>query len=280
MSQTKLAFIKPTRLPLGTLYMLVITLVFFVLAPGIGAITIALHRDEPVFQVQNVFFIALAGTWLFLLGRVVFTNEKQLGGWTTIVIYAMICAIAVIGVQTIIAFFLQPSTFLIQPLFVYLFYVNAAISEEIYYRVFIITAILVSLNSKDRYHGLLGVICVATGAFCSAFFTDLVIKMVLILGSCAAWFMLVGREQVPRRHQNPWAPIVAVVVSGSAFSLAHLGVYATIPLMMLSTFIGGTIMAAFLVITRNPLVPIIAHVMNNMIAAGVIITNCIVGVLV
>ncbi len=219
------------RLEDGHVYLMPVTFILLLLAPAISAITIALHPDEPVFQVQNWIFVMFASAWLVFVPRVRFVTEAAFGGWTMVAIHVLACTVAVLAVQTIIAYYLRP-VYLVQPLFVYLFYINAAISEESLFRVFLCTFIIIAVTA------------------------------------------IPVRKQY-RMARRAIAMMTAIAASGIVFSLSHLGVYAEVPLMLLSTLIGGTIMAAFLVITKNPLVPIVAHVANNAIAAGVIITNCI-----
>lgn len=223
----------------GHLYLMPVTLLFFLLGPAIGAVTIALHQDDPLFQVQNVIFLAFASAWLpFLLaGRVHLVSERDFGGWGRVALHVMVCTSAVLGVQIVVAWLSGPVTYVAQPVFIWLFYINAGISEEILFRAFTCTFIII---------------------------------VIMGLPVPKKW----------RASMRVVAVVVAVAVSGIAFSLAHLGVYGQAPLMLLSTWIGGTIMAAFFVITRNPLVPVVAHVVNNAIAAGVIITSSILGVMV
>nr|MDO8111972.1 CPBP family intramembrane metalloprotease [Candidatus Sigynarchaeota archaeon] len=69
--------------------------------------------------------------------------------------------------------------------------------------------------------------------------------------------------------------IFAAIVSGLIFSAAHWTVYHAVPRMMWATGIAGFMMACFYGFTKNPLVNIVAHLVNNLIAAMFVFTAAI-----
>jgi membrane protease YdiL (CAAX protease family) len=62
--------------------------------------------------------------------------------------------------------------------------------------------------------------------------------------------------------------IIAAITSGVLFMLCHLGVYGSEPITMASVACAGFAMACFYGYTKNPLPNILAHLINNLIAAG------------
>jgi len=221
---------KFQKLKSGQVYLLDITLFFIFLSITISIIEILLHYrdDDKTFMLQNAFFLSFTSTVFVLLPKIKRVEPRDLGGWNKIALSIIICTTIVLMIQAIIGYFLKARIYLIYDIEIYLFYINAAISEEFFYRVFIINII----------------------------------------------FILAEHVKQLRNNQQ-LIKIIAIFTSATIFSLSHLRVYFSIPLMLLSTFLGGLTLSTFYVYTRNPLVPIIAHVINNAIAAGVIITNCI-----
>jgi len=70
--------------------------------------------------------------------------------------------------------------------------------------------------------------------------------------------------------------IIAAIISGILFSWAHWNVYHNVPEMMWATGISGFAMALYYGYTKNPLVPIVAHLVNNLIAAMFVFTASII----
>ena len=72
------------------------------------------------------------------------------------------------------------------------------------------------------------------------------------------------------------AVIFAAIVSGVMFGMAHIPAYGkTAPHMIWVTGIGGVSMALFYGFTKNPLVPIVAHLVNNLIASSFVFNSSI-----
>lgn len=223
----------PRKLENGHVYMLFPTLSLSLMAIGISAMEIALHFDT-VFAWQNVLFLSMASIPLFaafVTGRLHLVSEGAFHGWTWILFSIGLATAPILVMQAIIGFLIDTSLYFITNVEIFLFYINAAISEELLYRVGIVALTYVIVN----------------------------------------W--VCKQNRVKKQPANMIAMILSIMISGTAFSLSHLGVYADVPLMLLSTFIGGSILAAVLVYTKNPLACIVAHVLNNAIAAGIIIST-------
>jgi membrane protease YdiL (CAAX protease family) len=79
---------------------------------------------------------------------------------------------------------------------------------------------------------------------------------------------ITGLFSLSRSARNSRGPVIfAAIVSGLLFSAAHWNVYHAVPEMMYATCTSGFTMALFYGFTKNPLVPIVAHLVNNLIAA-------------
>lgn len=239
---------KSMKLLDGHVYFTPTSLCFFAIGIGWMLAEYALHRDAtPSFAAQNLIFfwmaspgMAVSGIFL-VMGRGHLVNEEIFGGWQRVIVETVACTIAVVLVNAIIGFFQERGTYFISTIEKFLFYaLSAPVAEESLYRVTICTVVVV----------------VVMAAF-----------------DMAGWSKK-NQQQVKLNV----ARVTAVLVSGVAFSLSHLGVYGDEPLMLLSTLIGGTIMATFYVYTKNPFVPLFAHFVNNALAAGVIITNAVVAI--
>jgi len=235
---------RTTKLEDGHVYFTPTVLVFLAIGVGWMLFEIMVHHDaNRAFSIQNMIFLAMTSSSivLFLLllvkGHAHLVNEGAFGGWGRVSMMTAGCTAAFVVINVICGYLMEErGTYFIGTIEIYLFYaVSAPIAEESLYRVFICTVIVI-----------------------------------LVMGV----FNLAGGKK-NNQLKSLIANITAIAASGITFSLAHLGVYGDEPLMLLSTLLGGTVMATFYVYTKNPFVPLMAHLFNNVIAAGVIVTNAV-----
>lgn len=69
------------------------------------------------------------------------------------------------------------------------------------------------------------------------------------------------------REQGTLRKLVLIIASASLFALSHYWVYGQDPSLMLVAFLGGITLAFVYVVARNPLPPVITHVINNLSAS-------------
>lgn len=211
---------------------------FFILLFGsiTALVEFAIHigDPDPSFAYQNILFIAFNSTFfiLMLFRQTRFVDEKFFGGWTRLLIQVVITTSAIFAIQIIVGFFIRVK-YAITPLEIYLFYINAGISEEFFYRVFLIHA--------PR-------------------------SLLMFFGAFSKFI----KKESTRRLIINW---ILIIATSLIFMLSHLGVYGDIPLMLLSTFIAGMIFASSFVFYKNIFPSLVAHVLNNAISAGVIIQS-------
>jgi membrane protease YdiL (CAAX protease family) len=68
--------------------------------------------------------------------------------------------------------------------------------------------------------------------------------------------------------RSPWpAYIITSIITAASWSITHWYVYKQTPLMFVGLFAMGIVLQLYLFTTRNPLVPIVAHFINNLIAS-------------
>jgi len=229
----------------GHMYFTPTSLILFLAGIAWMLFEIGWHQDtDPVFASQNAafFWMAMPGIGLFVIflaiKRGYLVSEEAFGGWGRVMIMVAACTAANIVINAICGVLMEErATWSIESIEIYLFYaVSAPVAEESLYRVFICNVVIIAIMAA---------------------------------------FKLAGKSKKNDPLRITIANITAIAVSGVSFSLAHLGVYGDEPLMLLSNLLGGTVMAGFYVYTKNPFVPLFAHLVNNAIAAGVIITNAV-----
>lgn len=276
---------KPAQLRLGVVYFMPITALFVIVGMTISIVEMAVHANDPsqTFFLQNGFFLLLASSFLLLLvrGRVQLADEATLGGWLRIAMMVGISTAAMLGIQIIIGFFIPRETYQINDLERYLFYINAAVSEEVYFRLFLVNASIACLSFKNKVAGIVTIMIITSGAIAIGFIIDVTTR-IIVVGSTMMVFPVADGFFHGRAKSAPSplvAYFVAATVSGPTFGLAHWAVYHDVPLMMLSTALAGTVMAIMLVYSKDPLTCFVPHVTNNAIAAGVIVTNSILKVI-
>lgn len=190
------------------------------------------------------------------------------GGWK-VFISTSACTVIVLITNIILS---QP-TFQVMPWQVYTYYLVISVGEETYYRMVLCWGILALFSCKKRVAGIPGALIVTTLGFTGGFQAETVPRMAWIAASIvifAIFYIAVGRKE---KRVSIVGIIVAIAISAMSFSLAHWNVYQMYPEMILSTFIGGLTMGAFLIATKNPFVPLTAHFCNNLAALRGVIIN-------
>lgn len=112
--------------------------------------TLHVNDKNNKFAYQNLFFLAYASTFFIFIMFGKFRNVQieqfklvlgnfSVKGWLAIIIQFTIMTGVIGGLDAIISQFQPPQKMTIAPWEVYLFYINAAITEEIFYRMFLMT---------------------------------------------------------------------------------------------------------------------------------------------
>jgi hypothetical protein len=222
----------------------------------------------------SIILVMLSPLLAFLVLRKVSVEKKpsQFGGGWRIFISTAICTAAVVLIN-VVANLTRTFAFQVETWEIYGFYVLIAVSEEVYYRVFIVYGLIYLLSTRNKIVGVLGATCVVVLAIYAGFQLDPMIKIALLGASVLVFLVYQLVPSKRKEHVNMVFSIPACIVSAVMFSLAHWNVYAAYPEMTIATLLGGGVMAAFLVVTRNPFVPIFAHFTNNLLSLRGIIIN-------
>lgn len=251
-------------------------LAFIIIGVAWPLIEIAARSGSyPEFAKANGYVLALAlsGTVMFWIGRwklVRDSAERELGGrfrglWTTVV-----CTSAVLLINSLAGFL----TLQIQPGEIIMFYASIAIAEEMTYRVLLVNAVMAMVAARNKVTGWLFIILIVGVLIVSGLIADVTARSICAL--VAAMIYLLFMLVVPRSEKSSiTAGIVAAVISGVVFSVAHATVYGNEPILMIAMFASGLVMAIFYVYTRNPVVPITAHFINNVMSMQGILLNAV-----
>ena len=163
-------------------------------------------------------------------------------GWEAVMIWTGLCTLSVIIVNLVANLLRGTIKFALQPIEIYLFYGAIAIAEECTFRI----AIVGGIDGKLYSMGIRSWVSIVPASIVSA--------LVFSGAHCIDLEKLVFE-----------------------FTIAP-GVYLSTPSMLWATGIAGFVMATFYGATNNPLVPITAHLANNLIAASFVFTSSIVTV--
>ena len=197
------------------------------MAAGLSIFEFVLHiSDNTKFAMQNFGFLCfnLVGyISLKLMRKLKDVTVKEVGGWGRMLSQFVITLVAIFAVQFIIAMLMSAKQYSITSLEVYLFVMNAAISEEMFFRAFLIPML-----------------------------------------------ELVLRPIIPDKNIRF---ILLVLLGATFFTVAHYLVYGTSQLMLLDVFLAGCIFSTMFLLTFNLFAVTMAHLVNNIIFAGVTITN-------
>jgi len=257
-----------TYLKNAWLYVIAGTFMYFGYSLGVAVAFMAMHPGEPFFM-QNGFVAALTGVPLvaFIIARrfkrVSIKEETRMmvapkffkNPRTEFIVMSIFCTLSLFVTSA----FVQQLKFAVDPTEAWMFYVNIGIGEEMYWRVLLVSGITFGFASRDKKcYALAGLIIFM--AVVEAISIDLGIRIVVIVIT-AMIFIIMTKIGVER--QSFLANMIAIVVSGITFSLAHLGVYADRPDMLLVCGISGAIMAGFFAFTKNPFYNITAHMFFN-----------------
>ena len=206
-------------------------------------------------------------------GKLTATKKtSHFGGSIKTFVTTAVCTAAVIIVN-VIAGLQWPSPGQALPWEIYGFYLAISVGEEVYYRLVLCWGILALMSSKNRVLGAIEAALVSALGFIGGFQASVELRMAWILVSIlafAVFYIAAGRAE---RNVPKWAIVVAVAVSSVSFSMAHWNVYQKEPEMLWAMGIGALIMASFLLATRNPFVPFVAHFGNNLMALQGIVIN-------
>lgn len=262
----------------GWLYAIVGTILYFVYSLGCAFVFMAMHVGETFFM-QNAFVAAFTGSTIvaFIMARrfkrVSIKDEKKLmlapklfdqKPRVEFFVLSIACTFSLFATSALAQFFEKLS---VDPTEAWMFYINGGIGEEMYWRVLLVSAISVGLASRSkRCYALVGLVIFV--AFIGAIVTDLGLRIVTIMITA---MLFVAITKMAGERQSFLASAIAVTVSGILFGLAHLGVYADQPEMLLTCGISGAIMAGFFAFTKNPFYNITAHALYNGYAAWFIL---------
>ena len=230
--------------------------------------------DDPAFSTSYTYvLVMLAPLIAFIVNRTIKIdrNADKIGGMFNILVSTASCAAIVILVN-VIANITRMFAFNVEPWEIYAFYLAISIAEEVYYRIFIVLGIIMLLSSRNKAIGITGTIVISVLAIATSL-AETVTKIPMIVVSIIIFIAFTLPVKRSNKKLAIIPSIVAVVVSGVTFSLAHFRVYAEYPEMLVATLIGGLVMATFLAVTRNPFVPITAHFLNNLAALRGIVIN-------
>ncbi|MEX2755470.1 MAG: lysostaphin resistance A-like protein [Candidatus Sigynarchaeota archaeon] len=223
-----------------------------------AADTRASGRD---FAFKNLIYLGLISTyWIIELARRVYVvpNDEVddvYGGWGRICLHAASATAAVLFVQIVIWVVIQQlPTFSITDIEWYLFFsTSAPIAETVLFQQVTITALKHMIPEPPREDEAV---------------TE------LNLGKRAPRYQHESWGARATRYMFSLARVLIITsISSLLFMLVHLGVYADDPIVLFSTFLTGCVYAASYYVTENYLVPFIAHVVNNTIAASWVLRN-------
>ena len=223
----------------------------------------------------SVILVMLAPLLAFMMIRKIKIekNPSAFGGGMKIFISTAICT-AIVVLINVIANLTRTLTFQVESWEIYGFYLSISVSEEVYYRLFIVLGVFFLISSRNKIFGILGAAVVTAITIYAGFEIDLIVKIALLLASVAVFLvfkLVLGGCR--KRGLSTVYMMPGIIISAITFSLAHWNVYSAYPEMMIATLLGGGSMAAFLVATRNPFVPIFAHFINNLASLRGIIIN-------
>jgi len=238
---------------------------------------IGLHwQDMPSFALGcSVIAVMLSAVGSFMIaGRLQAEKlkTKKFGSAWAIFISTATCS-AIVIIASTVANMTRQFAFQVEPWQIYTYFVVIAVGEEAYYRLMLCQGIVMLLSSRNRVAGIAGASLVTIFAFIGGFQASTVSRVTFLGISVViftAFILILGANDRP---PSPLASIVGVIVSGSTFTLCHWKVYANYPEMLVALAVGGTAMAAFLIVTKNPFVPFTAHLLNNLRALQGIIIN-------
>jgi hypothetical protein len=251
-------------------------LIFIAAAIAIPMLSIMAHlQDDAAFATAYGCVLAMSAPLAAFFAARAVTIELSAkafrGKWMIFVTTAACTCIVVI--INVVANLTRLFTYTVEPWEIYGFYLVISISEEAYFRIFLVLGTIMMLSVKNKAVGFTGTAVVAGLAFAGALSASVEVKIVLILLSVAAFAMVAIPFKKNEKGSSPVSSVVAVVISAIGFSLAHFNVYVAYPEMLVATLLAGGVMAVFLAITRNPFVPITAHFCNNLLALRGIIIN-------
>lgn len=224
-------------------------LFFLIISPIISAIEAYLHRNDSDLTFYNnnlttliltsIFVVVLIGTMRIKLVTPDYYATglfKKIRGVEVVLIQSIIGITSILAVW-FVTWLAEVFRLEVLPFEIVIFYVNAAIAEEIWFRMFGITIVKIMVFIVFKVTGLLG-----------------------------------GEKN--KRIRFSITNVVAVALTSIIFMVAHLDVYGDQTVVLLSTLFAGVAFGTlYVVFKNNPFPGLIGHVFNNMIAAFIIISG-------
>ncbi len=222
-----------------------------------AADTRASGRD---FAAKNMIYcVFMASYWVIELAKRVYIvpNEEVgevYGGWGKIFMHAIEATTVVLVIQIVIWILSQQlPTFNITDVEIYLFYsTSAPIAETVVFQQVAITALKRLIPEPPLEDEAVAELNLGKR----------------VRRPDESW-----TARIMRNLQSLARAGIITSISALAFILVHLGVYGDDQLVLFSTFLTGCVYAASYYVTENFLVPFIAHMINNTIAASWVIRN-------